>query len=262
MKKYELMDEARAVYPTGVIVKRIRALVDIPKWHVLAGDRGGYIQDESCLSQEDLAWVGEEAIVFSGSTVTGNALVSGKAEIANSSKIGGQALITGMVKVENSEIQGWRMVISGDARIQNSRIYGDGVIIKENAHIQRVQTFLTTKNLTIADNAKITASDVFSNQDLYTLIQGDGIKILNDVELNDVRKIQGENITISDHAYLLEISISGSMVSISGFVSLNGNLTIGDNVTLEDAVTIDTLFPHTLSHTTMNGDGNYLAETL
>ena len=61
MKKYELTNEAKVEF--GVTLHRIRALVDIERWEIKAGDLGGWIESEANLSQEHDAWVSDEARV-------------------------------------------------------------------------------------------------------------------------------------------------------------------------------------------------------
>ena len=61
MKKYELTNEAKVEH--GVTLHRIRALVDIERWEIKAGDLGGWIESEDNLSQEHDAWVSGEALV-------------------------------------------------------------------------------------------------------------------------------------------------------------------------------------------------------
>lgn len=62
MKKYELTDETKVEH--GVTLHRIRALVDIVRYGVKAGDLGGWIESEANLDQEHEAWVFDDAWVF------------------------------------------------------------------------------------------------------------------------------------------------------------------------------------------------------
>ena len=55
-KKYELTDETKEV--GGITLHRIRALMDITRYGVMAGNIGGWLQAESNLSQDGDAWVG------------------------------------------------------------------------------------------------------------------------------------------------------------------------------------------------------------
>lgn len=64
--KYELIP-ADAIYP-GMF--RVRALRDIPRYKVHAGDEGGVIAGEGNLSQEGDCWVERGAMVWNGAFVT------------------------------------------------------------------------------------------------------------------------------------------------------------------------------------------------
>ena len=72
-KKYELTDETKEI--GGITLHRIRALMDISRYGVRAGDIGGWIEAESNLPQYGDAWVSDDARVY------GNAEVSGNAEV-------------------------------------------------------------------------------------------------------------------------------------------------------------------------------------
>ena len=78
-KKYELTDETKGI--GGITLHRIRALMDISRYGVRAGDIGGWIEAESNLSQDDDAWVSDDAWVYGDALVNGNAEVSGNAEV-------------------------------------------------------------------------------------------------------------------------------------------------------------------------------------
>jgi hypothetical protein len=63
MKKYEMTDETKIV--DGHTLHRIRALVDIPRRGVKAGDLGGWIESEGNLSQYDSEWIDGNVTVYS-----------------------------------------------------------------------------------------------------------------------------------------------------------------------------------------------------
>jgi len=75
LDKYEFTDETIIHY--GHTLYRIRALRDIPRHNVKAGDLGGFIESEVNLSQEGDCWVGDNAYVFGGARVCINACVCG-----------------------------------------------------------------------------------------------------------------------------------------------------------------------------------------
>lgn len=62
MKKYELTNEVKVEF--GVTLHRIRALVDIVRNGVKAGDLGGWVEKEPNLNQEHDAWVFGDARVY------------------------------------------------------------------------------------------------------------------------------------------------------------------------------------------------------
>ena len=80
MKKYELTSETKG--ERGVTLHRIRALVDIERYGVKAGDLGGWIESEANLDHKSEAWVSGEAWVFGDARVFGKAQVSGEALVS------------------------------------------------------------------------------------------------------------------------------------------------------------------------------------
>ena len=78
MKKYELTNETKTL-AGGTVLHRIRALRDIPRFGVKAGELGGFVEEENNLSQDGKAWV------FDNAEVSGNAKVYGNAEVYGNS---------------------------------------------------------------------------------------------------------------------------------------------------------------------------------
>ena len=91
MKKYELTDKTKVEY--GVTLHRIRALVDIVRYGVKAGDLGGWIESEANLDQEHDAWVFDKALVFDEALVSGDARVSGKARVYGKARVSDEARV-------------------------------------------------------------------------------------------------------------------------------------------------------------------------
>ena len=122
MKKYELTNETKG-FGTRTLY-RIRALRDIPKHEVVAGDLGGWVESESNLSQSGDSWVSDDAYVSGNAWVYGNAyvygdaIVSGRARVYNDAHVYGDACVTG-----NAHVYGDARV-SDNARVyDNSRVY-------------------------------------------------------------------------------------------------------------------------------------------
>ena len=95
MKKYEFTDDK--IEFDGQVLTRIRALVDIPRFNVKAGDLGGYIEKERNLSHIGDCWVGGNARVFEQARVFGNARVYGNALVF------GNACVPGNAKIESND---------------------------------------------------------------------------------------------------------------------------------------------------------------
>lgn len=99
MKKYELTDKTKVEY--GVTLHRIRALVDIVRYGVKAGDLGGWIESEANLDQEHDAWVFDKALVFDEALVYGDARVSDKARVSDEAWVYGKAWVSGDARVSD-----------------------------------------------------------------------------------------------------------------------------------------------------------------
>lgn len=98
--KYELTDVS-TTYRANIrtTTYRIRALRDIPRHGVKAGDLGGWISSKSNLSQYDDAWVGGDAVVLQDALVANNASVCDKAFIATYAVVCSSTTVGGAIKV-------------------------------------------------------------------------------------------------------------------------------------------------------------------
>ena len=120
MRKYELTEETKTL-SGGTVLHRIRALRDIPRFGVKAGELGGFVEGESNLSQDGNAWVSGDAWVSCDALVSGNACVRGNAKVFGdalvsvNAKVFGDAKVYGKAKVYgNAEVRGDALV-SGNA---------------------------------------------------------------------------------------------------------------------------------------------------
>jgi hypothetical protein len=105
-KKYEFTGKVRK-FTNGVSVRRIRALIDIPRFDIKAGDIGGVLESESNLSHDGEAWVGWDAIVCGDANVSGNAWVGDNARVWGNAEISDGAYIFGDVRLGfNTRISG------------------------------------------------------------------------------------------------------------------------------------------------------------
>lgn len=109
-KKYVFTDETMVFHhgfpeEKTAVLHRIQAVVDIPFHGVKAGDLGGFIETEENLSQKGKAWIANDALVFDGSVITGNAIVAGTS-IVKQSCITGSVSVNGKVLIEASVLKG------------------------------------------------------------------------------------------------------------------------------------------------------------
>ena len=118
MKKYELTDETKVEF--GVTLHRIRALVDIVRYGVKAGDLGGWIESEANLSQEHEAWVSGEARVFGNARVFDEARVSGKARVFDEAWVSGKAWVSGDARVYDEARVSGKARVSDEARVSKA----------------------------------------------------------------------------------------------------------------------------------------------
>ena len=155
MKKFELTSEFNLNF-FGRKFFRIKALVNIERYGVKAGDLGGWVEKEDNLSQSGNAWVSSNAKVSGDAVVSGDAWVSGDAKVSGNAKVSGDAKVSGNAKVSgdavvygNAEVSGGAKV-SGDAVVYgNAEVSGDAwvsgdadyAVIKGFGTVYRPTTF-------------------------------------------------------------------------------------------------------------------------
>jgi len=111
--KYKLTKETKEVY--GLKLFRIEALKDFGD--VEKGEKGGWIEKEENLSQENNAWIYGNARVYGNAEIYGNASVYGDARVYGNASVYGNAEIYGNASVY------------GNARVYgNASVYGDAEI--------------------------------------------------------------------------------------------------------------------------------------
>lgn len=127
MMKYELTE----IKHWNEMLRRIRALRDIPAIGVKAGDLGGWVQSEDNLSQDGDCWLFEHARAFGQSRVKENAVlyysswasesavVSGNAELLGDAWAAGSVIITGNARVHSVIVEG-RFTIGGNSVVEQN----------------------------------------------------------------------------------------------------------------------------------------------
>ena len=146
MKKYELTNETKTL-AGGTILHRIRALRDIPRFGVKAGELGGFVEGENNLSQDGDAWVSGDAEVsgdakvYGKAWVYGNSKVFGKAKVSDNACVYGDAWVYGKAKVYG---KAW---VYGNAEVSgNAKVYGDACV-SGNAEVSGYADYMVIKNI-------------------------------------------------------------------------------------------------------------------
>ena len=127
--KFEITDQA---HPANPNLHRIRALRDIPRWEVKAGDLGGWIEKETSLNQSGNAWVSGDAQVsgnawvYGDARVYGGARVYGDAQVYGGARVSGNAWVSGDAQVSGNAWVSGDAQVYGDAQVSgNAWVYGD-----------------------------------------------------------------------------------------------------------------------------------------
>lgn len=130
-KKYKLTDEYITIGDKKLYcIEALKDFADVKK-----GDKGGFIESEYNLSQDNNCWVYDDAKVYDNAAIHGNASVRGNAEIYGNALISGYASIEDNVKVyDDAEIFG-HACIYDYAKIFNNAIVYDHVEIYDNVEI-------------------------------------------------------------------------------------------------------------------------------
>ena len=153
-KKYKLTDETINV--NGKTLYRIKSLKDFG--NVKKGDKGGFVEKESNLSQSGDCWVYDNAKVYNNAKVFDYADIYGNAEIFGNAIVSGNARVYGNAKVyhyamvyDDAEVCD-NAIISGNAEVYhdaavygNARVFGNAEICGK-AEIANDLDYIVFKN--------------------------------------------------------------------------------------------------------------------
>ncbi|MBY0361842.1 MAG: hypothetical protein K2X45_08030 [Phreatobacter sp.] len=127
MKKYALTTTSRLI--DGKPAYQIKALVNIDRFGVKAGDLGGFVSGEDNLSQKGDCWIRQTSYALDRSRVSGNALLADRSIVKDEAVITDNAIVS-----KQSSVSGKAMV-SGDAQVMrqshvsdNARIYDEAIV--------------------------------------------------------------------------------------------------------------------------------------
>lgn len=173
-KKYEILREDSIQVDASHTLYRIRALIDIPMRHIIAGELGGYIEHEDNLSHDGQAWVGGDALVYEDARVTedalahgrcwvygcaalrGRAIVGGDSHVCDQAVVAGQASISGRCVIHGDAVVGGDALVSGESSLPaGARIYARDLVyffsITDCVSPNAITLYNDTQNIIRAD---------------------------------------------------------------------------------------------------------------
>ena len=205
-KKYEILEDSIVI--DGFTLYRIRALKDF--FVVKAGELGGYIEHEGCLSHEGYSWVYDDAKVYNASKVMNCGSVKDNAVVRNGSKVMGFAGVGGNAVVADFSIVEGEVTISDNALIENSTV-SENAKVRESAHVHSkaiVKGFSNVSgnvNNAVIDGLSVVGIDSYVGKGCYlksvTLVNGAdvvGENFLSDVRIGFDVEVNGDIATYTD----------------------------------------------------------------
>lgn len=257
IKKFEFTDFEKEIPLSGIVmVKQIRALIDIPLHGVKAGQVGGYLEDEDCLSHFGSAWVADDAVILSSSTISGDAIVKEDAIVYGECFLHGTIEVSGEASVSYSNVQGENIKIQGNSCLQMTTIRGSRILITDEVLVTAIE--IKAKDLQIGGNARMVAY----NPNKKTILEGERIMIGEDAELYDLHSLKGIDVRIDGSAFLNMVTIDGENISVQDATSVLDGVILNSNVHLSDCVEITSLFGSSISNVQLSGDGTYTVEAM
>ncbi|EAC3423698.1 polymer-forming cytoskeletal protein [Listeria monocytogenes] len=196
-RKYVFTGETKRLW--GHTLHRVMAARDFGQ--VKKGEFGGWIAEESNLSHEGFAWVGDDAVVFESAQVLDGAQVVGNSKVHGKALIRGNARITERARVSGSAI------ISGNSVVTNNAHVTDAAIVLGHAHV--------------GGGASVSGSAMIY---MYTHVCGDA-RVRGSAYVYDTADVAGNAIVDGDACVCGDASVSGGAVVRSGaLISKNSHI--------------------------------------
>ena len=231
MYKYDLLADMKEV--DGVIVRRIRALMDIPEHNVKKGDIGGYVESSFNLSHEGSAWIEKDAVVFEKASIAGSALISDEAIVRGSAHVFENAVVGGKAKIyENARIHGeveiWEnpVIFGGAHLLDNVEVWGNADIagnVEVRGQSKIYGNALLRGNTVIRDDCTVKGDARVRNAKLSGII---AVKDKANIHGNELVTLHGV-MTIANEA-----TIKGNAV-LTGSISLYDQCSVDDNAVID-----------------------------
>lgn len=233
MKKYEMTTDFKKM-ACGTKVYRIRALKNIEKHDVVAGQFGGFIEEEYNLSQavSDTSWVDDEAVVMGHTELEGSVLIQHNAVVEGDSKLFGHVIVTGKSNLVDTFLIGEEIQITENSRLSDVQLKGDRIHISGNANLYNIRTEDTISDLKIADNVFVEGSDPL-------VLGGVNVQLLDNVTIEEGATIVGQRIALTNHASLLgQPTLKGIDIRLEDAASLIGDVRLGNDCKIKDTVEV------------------------
>lgn len=197
LKKYEILREPEHAHPNNPMAYRIRALRDIPRYGVKAGDLGGYVESEENLDQKGLCWVRDDALVCDGARVWGDALVYGNAlvcdyaQVWSNAQVGGYAQVRDRTKVfNNARVWGNAQVYDCAQVWCDAQIYGNAQVY---GYAQACNDARVYDNARVYDSAVCGIAHVRDDAQVYGYAKiGGGTEVWGDAQIYGDTQVYGD----------------------------------------------------------------------
>lgn len=198
---------------------------------VKKGELGGWVENESNLSQEGNCWIFPGCMCFDNAKVTEDAYLQGFAMVSGNAHVFGQAEVSGNAKVSgdamvfcNAEV-GFNAVVEGNARVFDRAHVGGNAYVGEQATI--------AGNANIHGMAKVVGRAIVQDQAAIAgsaLVTGRAV-IKSDVRVYGEAQIgkKGNYLALYGEAYIsqnAEIDVSNHVFCASGVGSQCRTLTM------------------------------------
>ena len=164
-KKYKLTEES--INYCGRTLYRIEALKDFGI--VKKGDKGGYVQSEENLSQEEDCWISDNAKVFDSAVVYNNAKVFGDAYVCGNAKVYCKAEVCGNAKVYCDAIVYGKAEVCG-----NAKVFGKAEVCGNAVVCDKVRVFddaFVYDNAIVCGNAQVCGTAEIKNNSDYIIFK-------------------------------------------------------------------------------------------
>lgn len=233
-KKYEILMDQPLSLEGQPTLYRIRALKNLPSHGVEAGDYGGWIENETNLSQDGQAWIKDCAMAYCGAYVSGSALLSGYANVSLDSEICGQAKISDHAKVTKTDVGG-NSEISGNAVVDSSTISG-GSKVTEFARVMKSNLLNSTS---VRGKSSVTSSTLHD-----CIVEGESIIADSQIGVGShVNHATVDQSTIADYVEvsgdsLVRTSVIKGRIKVCLNSTVCGSQIIGDNLVFSDSASV------------------------